>query len=558
MAVDSEKSKNFIERIIEEDLKTGKVNKVVTRFPPEPNAQLHIGHAKAILLNYGMAKQYGGQFNLRFDDTNPEKEEIHYMESMKKDIQWLGASWDKLCYASDYFEQLYKWAIELIEKGRAYVDNQTADEIRENRGTLTEPGRESPYRNRTVQENLELFEKMRNGHFSEGEAVLRAKIDMSHPNINMRDPIMYRILKKEHYRTGDKWCIYPMYDFAHGYEDAIEGVTHSLCSIEFEDHRPLYDWFIQNVSVPSVPHQYEFARLQLSYTVMSKRLLLELVNTKIVEGLDDPRMPTLSGLRRRGYTPSAIAQFVNEIGVAKANSLVDHEFLEHVLREELNKTTFRMMAVLDPIKVTIENYPEDQVEYFEGENNPENPDDGKRQIPFTRELFIEREDFMENPPKKYFRLSPGREVRLKFAYYITCTQVIKDENGEIQELICTYDPQSKGGGTPDNRRVKGTLHWVSAAHAKKAEVRIYDKLFTLKDMRDMEEGKTYKDYLNPQSLVVINNCFVEPTLSESKPGERFQFLRKGYFCTDSDSTKENPVFNQTVALKDTWAKIQNQ
>jgi len=558
MAVDSEKSKNFIERIIEEDLKTGKVNKVVTRFPPEPNAQLHIGHAKAILLNYGMAKQYGGQFNLRFDDTNPEKEEIHYMESMKKDIQWLGASWDKLCYASDYFEQLYKWAIELIEKGRAYVDNQTADEIRENRGTLTEPGRESPYRNRTVQENLELFEKMRNGHFSEGEAVLRAKIDMSHPNINMRDPIMYRILKKEHYRTGDKWCIYPMYDFAHGYEDAIEGVTHSLCSIEFEDHRPLYDWFIQNVSVPSVPHQYEFARLQLSYTVMSKRLLLELVNTKIVEGLDDPRMPTLSGLRRRGYTPSAIAQFVNEIGVAKANSLVDHEFLEHVLREELNKTTFRMMAVLDPIKVTIENYPEDQVEYFEGENNPENPDDGKRQIPFTRELFIEREDFMENPPKKYFRLSPGREVRLKFAYYITCTQVIKDESGEIQELICTYDPQSKGGGTPDNRRVKGTLHWVSAAHAKKAEVRIYDKLFTLKDMRDMEEGKTYKDYLNPQSLVVINNCFVEPTLSESKPGERFQFLRKGYFCTDSDSTKENPVFNQTVALKDTWAKIQNQ
>lgn len=558
MAVDSEKSKNFIERIIEEDLSTGKVKKVVTRFPPEPNAQLHIGHAKAILLNYGMAKKYGGQFNLRFDDTNPEKEEIHYMESMKKDIQWLGAQWDKLCYASDYFEQLYKWAIELIEKGLAYVDNQTADEIRENRGTLTEPGRESPYRNRMVEENMTLFEQMRNGQFSEGEAVLRAKIDMSHPNINMRDPIMYRILKKEHYRTGDKWCIYPMYDFAHGYEDAIEGVTHSLCSIEFEDHRPLYDWFIQNVSVPSIPHQYEFARLQLSYTVMSKRLLLELVNTQIVEGLDDPRMPTLSGLRRRGYTPSAIAQFVNEIGVAKANSLVDHEFLEHVLREELNKTTFRMMAVLDPIKVTIENYPEDQVEYFEGENNPENPDDGTRQIPFTRELYIEREDFMENPPKKYFRLSPGNEVRLKFAYYITCKQVIKDENGEIKELICTYDPLSKGGGTPDGRRVKGTLHWVSAAHAKKAEIRVYDKLFTLKDMRDMEEGKTYKDYLNPQSLVVINNCFVEPALSESKPGERFQFLRKGYFCTDSDSTKENPVFNQTVALKDTWAKIQNQ
>jgi glutaminyl-tRNA synthetase len=372
----------------------------------------------------------------------------------------------------------------------------------------------------------------------------------------MRDPVMYRILKKEHYRTGDKWCIYPMYDFAHGYEDAIEGVTHSLCSIEFEDHRPLYDWFIQNVSVPNVPHQYEFARLQLSYTVMSKRLLLELVNTGIVEGLDDPRMPTLSGLRRRGYTPTAIARFVDEIGVAKSNSLVDHEFLEHVLREELNKTTWRMMAVLDPIKVTVENYPEDKVEYFEGENNPENPEDGSRQIPFTRELYIERDDFLENPPRKYFRLSPGKEVRLKFAYYITCKEVIKDENGNVTELICTYDPESRGGGTPDGRRVKGTLHWVSASHARKAQVRLYDKLFTLKDMRDMEEGKTYKDYLNPESLVVLKDCMVEPALVESNPGDKFQFLRKGYFCTDSDSTKEYPVFNQAVALRDTWAKIQ--
>ena len=556
MSTDTEKSKNFIEKVIEEDLKTGKVTRVVTRFPPEPNAQLHIGHAKAILLNYTMAKKFGGQFNLRFDDTNPEKEEIHYMESMKRDIQWLGADWDKLCYASDYFDQLYKWAVELIEKGLAYVDNQSPDEIRENRGTLTKPGKESPYRTRSVEENLKGFDDMKNGVFDEGKAVLRAKIDMTHPNINMRDPIMYRILKKEHYRTSNKWCIYPMYDFAHGYEDAIEGVTHSLCSIEFEDHRPLYDWFIENVSVPSVPHQYEFARLQLSYTVMSKRLLLELVNTGIVDGLDDPRMPTLSGLRRRGYTSDAIARFVDEIGVAKANSLVDQEFLEHVLREELNKSTWRMMAVLDPVKVTIENYPEDKVEYFEGENNPENPGDGSRKIPFSRALYIERNDFLENPPRKYFRLSPGKEVRLKFAYYITCKEVIKDDNGTIKELICTYDPQSRGGGTPDGRRVKGTLHWVSAAHAKKAEVRLYDKLFTLKDMRDMEEGKTYKDYLNPESLVVLKDCMVEPALIASNPGDKFQFLRKGYFCTDSDHTKEYPVFNQAVALRDTWAKIQ--
>ncbi len=556
MSTDSEKSKNFIEKIIEEDLKTGKVKKVITRFPPEPNAQLHIGHAKAILLNYGMAKKFNGQFNLRFDDTNPEKEEIHYMESMKQDIKWLGVQWDKLCYASDYFDQFHKWALELIEKGLAYVDNQTADEIRENRGTLTKPGVDSPYRTRTVEENLELFEKMKSGKFEEGEAVLRAKIDMSHPNINMRDPIMYRILKKHHYRTADKWCIYPMYDFAHGYEDAIEGVTHSLCSIEFEDHRLLYNWFIENVSVPNIPNQYEFARLELSYTVMSKRLLLELVNSGIVDGLDDPRMPTLSGLRRRGYTPQAIGNFVDQIGVAKSNSLVDQEFLEHVLREELNKTTWRMMAVLDPIKVIIENYPEDKVEYFEAENNPENPDDGTRNIPFSRELYIEREDFMENPPKKYFRLSPGKEVRLKFAYYITCKEVIKDEDGNVTELICTYDPQSRGGGTPDGRRVKGTLHWVSAKHAINAEIRVYDKLFTLKDMKDMEEGKTYRDYLNPESLVVLKDCMVEPELTQAKIGDKFQFLRKGYFCTDPDSTPELPVFNQTVALRDTWAKIQ--
>ncbi len=556
MATEAERPKNFIERIIEEDLSSGKVKRIVTRFPPEPNAQLHIGHVKAILINHGFARKYNGQFNLRFDDTNPEKEEEAFMESMKNDIRWLGANWDELRYASDYYDQFYLWAIELIEKGLAYVDYQTADEIRENRGTLTQPGKNSPYRERSVEENLELFEKMKNGEFEEGDAVLRAKIDMSSSNLNLRDPIMYRILKKSHYRLGNKWKIFPMYDFAHGYEDAIEGVTHSLCSLEFEDHRPLYNWFIENASVPSVPHQYEFARLNLSYTVMSKRLLREIVSEEIVAGYDDPRMPTISGLRRRGYTPTALKRFIEEVGVSKAESMVDVEFLEYCLRDELNKTSTRAMAVLNPVKLVIENYPEDKVEYVETQNNPENPEDGSRMIPFCRELFIEREDFLENPPRKYFRMSPGKEVRLKSAYYVTCTDFIKDEEGNIVEIRCTYDPESKGGGTPDGRRVKGTLHWVSARHAKKADVRIYDKLFTLKNMKEMEDGKTYKDYLNEDSLVVLEDCLVEPMLAEAKPGDKFQFMRKGYFCADNDSTPENPVFNRSVALKDTWAKMQ--
>jgi glutaminyl-tRNA synthetase len=558
MATEAERPKNFIEKIIEDDLGSGRIQKVITRFPPEPNAQLHIGHAKSILLNHGLARKYNGQFNLRFDDTNPEKEEEAFMESMKKDISWLGANWDELRYASDYFEQFYGWAIELIEKGLAYVDNQTADEIRQQRGTLKQPGTNSPYRDRPVEENLELFEKMKNGEFGEGEAVLRAKIDMSSSNLNMRDPIMYRILKKEHYRLGNKWKIYPMYDFAHGYEDAIEGITHSICTLEFEDHRPLYNWFIENVSVPSVPHQYEFARLNLSYTVMSKRLLREIVETGIVSGYDDPRMPTISGLRRRGFTPTALRRFAEEVGVAKADSMVDIEFLEYCLRDELNKTTTRGMAVLNPVKLVIENYPEDKVEYFDAQNNPENPDDGSRQVAFCRELYIERDDFMENAPRKFFRMSVGKEVRLKFAYYVTCTQVIKDEEGNITELRCTYDPESRGGGTPDGRRVKGTLHWVSARHAKKAEVRVYDKLFTLKNLKDMEEGKTYKDYLNPESLIVLQDCLIEPMLAEAKNGESFQFMRKGYFCVDDDSTPEKPVFNRSVALKDSWAKAQKK
>lgn len=556
MATEAERPKNFIEKIIEDDLGSGRIQKVITRFPPEPNAQLHIGHAKSILLNHGLARKYNGQFNLRFDDTNPEKEEEAFMESMKKDIRWLGANWDELRYASDYFDQFYGWAIELIEKGLAYVDNQTAEEIRQQRGTLKEPGTNSPYRDRTVEENLDLFEKMKNGEFGEGEAVLRAKIDMGSSNLNMRDPIMYRILKKAHYRLGNKWNIYPMYDFAHGYEDSIEGITHSICTLEFEDHRPLYNWFIENVSVPSVPHQYEFARLNLSYTVMSKRLLREIVETGIVAGYDDPRMPTISGLRRRGFTPTALKRFAEEVGVAKGDSMVDLEFLEYCLRDELNKTTVRGMAVLDPVKLVVENYPEDQVEYFEAQNNPENPEDGSRQVAFCRELYIEREDFMEDAPRKFFRMSVGREVRLKFAYYVTCTDVIRDEAGNITELRCTYDPESRGGGTPDGRRVKGTLHWVSARHAKKAEVRVYDKLFTLKNLKDMEEGKTYKDYLNPESLVVLKDCLIEPMLAEATPGDNFQFMRKGYFCADDESTPENPVFNRSVALKDSWAKAQ--
>lgn len=555
MGNQSAKGPHFIEQIILDDLKNGVAKEVHTRFPPEPNGYLHIGHAKSICLNFGLAEQFGGKCNLRFDDTNPAKEEPEYVESILRDVEWLGGKWYALCFASDYFRQFYEWALELINAGKAYVDHQSADEIRETRGTLTAPGKESLYRNRSVEENLALFDKMKRGEFEDGACVLRAKIDMSHPNLNMRDPVLYRILHRHHFRTGDNWCIYPMYDFAHGYEDAIEGITHSICTLEFEDHRPLYEWFLNNVSVPCKPRQFEFARLNLTYTVMSKRLLLTLVNEKIVSGWDDPRMPTISGIRRRGYTSSAIRRFCQEIGVSKSNSMVDIEFLQYIIREELNAGAPRGMAVLDPLKVVIENYPEGKTEMFEAENNPENPDAGVRQVPFSREIYIERDDFMENPPKKFFRLSPGKEVRLKYTYFITCTGVIRDKTGNIVELRCVYDPESRGGEAPGGRRVKGTLHWVSIPHAVKAEVRLYDNLFTLRDMSEMEEGKSYEDYLNPGSLTVLEKCFVEPHLAEAKPLDRFQFLRQGYFCVDSDSTPACPVFNRTVALKDSWAKM---
>lgn len=546
---------SFIEQIIRDDLQSGRVSKVVTRFPPEPNGYLHIGHAKSICLNFGLAEQFGGDCNLRFDDTNPAKEETEYVESIKRDVSWLGFRWAHLRFASDYFESFHRWALELIEAGRAYVDDQGPEEIRASRGTLTEPGRESPWRNRSVEENRDLFRRMGEGEFDEGSRVLRARIDMAHPNINMRDPVLYRILKKSHHRTGDRWCLYPMYDFAHGYEDAIEGVTHSICTLEFADHRPLYDWFLENVSVPSRPRQYEFARLNLTYTVMSKRKLLQLVTEKIVSGWDDPRMPTISGLRRRGYTPSAIRRFCADIGVSKANSLVDIEFLQFCIREELNRDADRVMAVLDPLKVVIENYPEGQVEELEALNNPEAAEATYRTLPFGREIFIERDDFMENPPKKFFRLSPGSEVRLKHAYLVTCTDVIRDGSGRVVELRCRYDPESRGGEAPDGRKVKGTLHWVEASHALAAEVRLYDRLFTLRDMDSMEEGKDYRDYLNADSLRVVS-ALVEPSLGQAGPGERFQFLRHGYFIVDDDSRPEALVLNRTVSLKESWSKAQ--
>lgn len=553
-----EKGANFLEQIIIDDLKSGKVKSVATRFPPEPNGYLHIGHAKSICLNFGLAEKFNGTCNLRFDDTNPEKEEPEYEKAIIRDVEWLGFKWHRLCYASDYFQQFYEWAKELIAQGKAYVDHQTADEIRENRGTLTQPGIESPYRNRTVEENLYLFEKMKNGEFEEGECVLRAKIDMAHPNLNMRDPVMYRILKKPHYHAGDKWCIYPLYDFAHGYEDAIEGITHSICTLEFENHRPLYDWFLDNISLPSRPHQYEFARLNLSYTVMSKRFLLELVNRGIVSGWDDPRMPTISGLRRRGYTPSSIRRFCDEIGVSRVESIVDIEFLHHVIREELNRTAPRVMAVLRPLKVIIDNYPEGKIEELVAENNPEDPNYGTRIIHFSRHIFIENDDFMENPPKKFFRLAPGQEVRLKHAYIITCQDLVKDSSGNIIEVHCTYDPKSRSGSDLSGRKVKGTLHWVAEEVAKKATVRLYDHLFTLKNLSEMEEGKTYSDYLNPDSLINLTHCLVEPSVAQAKPFDRFQFLRQGYFCADIDHTPEKPLFNRIVSLKDTWAKIQKK
>ena len=558
METQTGKGPHFIEQIIIDDLKNGVVDELRTRFPPEPNGYLHIGHAKSICLNFGLAEQFGGKCNLRFDDTNPAKEETEYVESIMRDVEWLGFHWNSLRFASDYFHQFYDWALELIHSGKAYVDHQTPDEIRAARGTLTSPGVESPYRDRSVEENLELFGRMKEGVLEDGACVLRAKIDMAHPNINMRDPVLYRILHRSHFRSGDEWCIYPMYDFAHGYEDAIEGITHSICTLEFEDHRPLYDWLLENVSVPSRPRQFEFARLNLSYTVMSKRLLLELVNKGIVNGWDDPRMPTICGIRRRGYTPSSIRRFCAEIGVSKANSIVDIEFLQFILREELNSTAQRAMAVLDPLKVVIENYPEGTVEMLEAENNPEDPGAGSRLIPFSREIYIEREDFMENPPKKFFRLSPGSEVRLKHAYIVTCRGVVRDDAGRVIELRCEYDPESRGGAAPDGRRVKGTLHWVSAPHAVRAQVRLYDNLFTLRDMSEMEEGKCYADYLNPDSQTILDGCLVEPMLANAGPSDRFQFLRQGYFCADLDSTPERPVFNRTVALKDSWAKMQQK
>jgi len=549
---------DFVRAIVAEDLKTNKWGaKVVSRFPPEPNGYLHIGHAKSICLNFGVAQENeGGVCHLRFDDTNPCKEEEEYVESIKEDVRWLGFDWgEHEYYASDYFGQLYEWAVELIKKGKAYVCDLSAEQIREYRGTLTEPGKESPYRNRSVEENLDLFERMRAGEFEEGSRVLRAKIDMSSGNLNLRDPVMYRILKVPHHRTGNKWCIYPTYDFTHGQSDSIEKITHSICTIEFEAHRPLYDWYLDQLGVHH-PQQIEFARLNLTYTVLSKRKLIELVEAGHVGGWDDPRMPTVSGLRRRGFTPEAIRNFCDRIGVSKSDSMVDIALLEHHVREYLNKRVPRVMAVLNPLRVVIENYPEGKVEELDAINNPEDSGMGTRKVPFSRVLYIEKEDFMEEPPKKFFRLSPGREVRLRYAYYITCTDVVKDrETGEVVELRCTYDPETRGGGSPDGRKVKGTLHWVSAAHALGAEVRLYGHLFAKENPNEIEEGADWENYLNPDSLKILTSCRLEPSLAEAGPGSRFQFERKGYFCVDPDSSENMLVFNRTVTLRDTWAKI---
>ena len=552
-AVSTERSLNFLEEIIEKSLADGAVKQIHTRFPPEPNGYLHIGHAKSICLNFGLAKRYGGLCNLRFDDTNPVKEDVEYVDSIKEDVNWLGFQWAEEHYASDYFEQLYDWAVELIRKGKAYVDDQSQEEIRLNRGTVTVPGKESPWRNRSVEENLDLFARMRAGEFADGEKVLRAKIDMAHPNMLLRDPIMYRILHSEHHRTGDKWCIYPMYDYAHGQSDSIEGITHSICTLEFDVHRPLYDWFIQQLGIFE-SHQYEFARLNLTYTMMSKRKLLQCVQEGIVMGWDDPRMPTICGLRRRGYTPESIRMFADKVGVAKRDNVIDLGLLEFCVREDLNKRAERRMAVLNPIKVVITNYPEGETEMISCVNNPEDESAGHREVPFSREVYIERDDFMEVPPKKYFRLSPGNEVRLRYAYLIRCNEVIKNEQGEIVELRCTYDPMSKGGQSSDGRKVKGVIHWVSAPHAKEAEIRLFDRLFTRESLDDLEEGKTYKDYLNPASLTVVKG-YVEPSLAGTAPGSKYQFERIGYFCADKDSSVEKPVFNRTVTLKDSWSKM---
>ena len=559
---------DFIRQIVAADIAAGKNGgRVHTRFPPEPNGYLHIGHAKSICLNFGIAEEFGGLCNLRFDDTNPEKEDVEYINAIKEDVRWLGYDWeDREYYASDYFEQLYEWAEYLIKQGKAYVDDLSPEEISEYRGKairdgdkiITPPGKNSPYRDRSVEENLDLFRRMRAGEFPDGAKTLRAKIDMSHPNINMRDPVMYRIMRATHPRTGDEWCIYPTYDWAHGQSDAIEGITHSLCTLEFEVHRPLYDWFLDNLPVPHRPRQIEFSRLNLTYTVLSKRRLLQLVEEGHVNGWDDPRMPTIAGLRRRGYTPESIRDFCSRIGVTKAEGVVEYELLEYCLRQDLNKRAERRMAVLHPLKVVIDNYPDGQVEELEAINNPEDPSAGTRMVPFSKVLYIERDDFMENPVPKFYRLAPGREVRLRYAYFIRCTDVVKDEAGNIVEIHATYDPATRGGDAPDGRKVKATLHWVSAAHAIAAEVRLYDRLFKAKNPLQVEDGKDWLDNLNPESLVVLTGCKLEPSLAEVSPGDRFQFERVGYFCVDPDSKPGKPVFNRTATLRDTWAKIKKR
>jgi glutaminyl-tRNA synthetase len=551
--VEATRSLDFIREIVEDDLRVGKHQRVVTRFPPEPNGYLHIGHAKSICLNFGVAGEYGGKCNLRFDDTNPTKEEAEYAHAIERDVRWLGFEWDgEPRHASDYFEQLYGYAEHLVREGKAYVDSLSADEMRQFRGTLTEPGKESPHRNRSVDENLDLFRRMRAGEFEDGTHVLRAKIDMGSPNLNMRDPVLYRIRHETHHRTGDRWCIYPMYDMAHPPSDAIEHVTHSLCTLEFEDHRPLYDWLIENLPVPSRPRQIEFARLNLNYTVMSKRKLLRLVEEKHVNGWDDPRMPTLAAMRRRGYTPAAIRNFCDRVGVARRENVIDVALLEFSVREDLNRTASRVMGVLRPLRVVIHNYSEAQSEEFETPNNPEDPSAGTRRVPFSRVIYIERDDFMEDPPKKFFRFAPGREVRLRSAYFITCTEVIKDDRGEIVELRATYDPATRGGDSPDGRRPKATLHWVSAAHAIDCEVRLYDRLFR---SENPEESGDFIADLNPESLQVVTHARLEPSVNGAAPLTTYQFERLGYFCVDSDSTPERLVFNRTATLKDTWAKV---
>ena len=551
-------SKDFIRKAIDEDLRSGKYDHVQTRWPPEPNGYIHIGHAKAINLNFSVAEEYGGKCNLRFDDTNPTTEEMEYVESIINDIRWLGFDWeDRLFFASDYFDQLFECAVTLIKDGKAYVDHLTAEKIREYRGTLTEPGKESPYRNRSIEENLELFERMKNGEFPDGECVLRAKIDMASPNINMRDPVLYRILHAEHYRTGDKWCIYPTYDFQHGQSDSIEGITHSLCTLEFEDHRPLYDWFVDQLGNHK-GRQIEFAPFDLTYTLLSKRFLRRLVMEGYVSGWDDPRMPTLAALRRRGYTPESIRDLMDQVGIAKANSTVDIKMLEYCVRQDLNLHSQRVMAVMRPLKVVIINYPEGESEEVEAVNNPEDPDAGSRRVPFSRVLYIEQDDFMEDPPKKFYRLAPGREVRLRYAYFIKCEEVVKDDADNVVELRCTYDPATRGGYAPDGRKVKATLHWVSAEHALDAEVRLYDYLFSKPNPGEADEGQDFVDNLNLDSLEVLDACKVEPSLADAPDGSRYQFERLGYFCVDPDSEAGKLVFNRTVTLRDQWAKIQKK